>query len=156
MWGPDRRLPGPHHYSYFGFEISLIVRFRPGSRSGAEPHPGNHQGVCQSCGPAIFRHLRSRMHSAGGLRNTASYAATATALFGTTATGDRRRSLDRRRRGCGRLRCGYGAPLCNAAKCLHLGEQRKSLAHARNDVNDPTQPLLRIGNFPSHTPSSRC
>src|SRR5450759_1371617 len=29
-WGPNRRRSGPHHYLYFGLEISLIVRFRPG------------------------------------------------------------------------------------------------------------------------------
>ena len=32
---------------------------------------------------------------------------------------------------------------CDAAICLHLGEQRKSLSHARNDVNDPESTLIR-------------
>src|SRR5665213_3583830 len=36
--GPNRRRLGPHHSSYFGMKISVIVRFRPGSRSGAETH----------------------------------------------------------------------------------------------------------------------
>ena len=34
-WGPNRRRSGPYRYSYFRLEISLIVRFRVGSRFGA-------------------------------------------------------------------------------------------------------------------------
>ena len=34
-------------------------------------------------------------------------------------------------------RFGYQGRLASAAICLQLGEQRKSLEHARNDVDDP-------------------
>jgi hypothetical protein len=37
IWcGPDRRRLEPHHSSHFEMKISMIVRFRPGSWSGAE------------------------------------------------------------------------------------------------------------------------
>jgi len=57
--GPNRRRSGPHHSSYFGMKISVIVRFRPGSRSGAETHSRPQSTISQSDFHPVSLALRS-------------------------------------------------------------------------------------------------